>query len=193
MKWRWTLLAWPLGLVPLGWLVWQVVQGALGPDPAETFVQELGWWGLVMLTLSLAMRPVAQLFSLPGVVVLRRTFGLLAFGYITLHLLTWLLLLLGLQWDYLWEELNKRPYILIGSLSWLLLVPLAVTSTRKQRRRLGKKWVKLHKLVFPAVVLGVLHHAWIQKSDYTETIIFALMVGLLFIYRLLKQKGAFKK
>ncbi|MAX55031.1 MAG: sulfoxide reductase heme-binding subunit YedZ [Alcanivoracaceae bacterium] len=187
MKTRyWTWLGWPLGAVPLACLVLEAASGQLGPDPAEVFVERLGWWALVLLLTCLAMRPAAQLLRVPGLVVWRRTFGLWAFGYVSLHFLAWATLLLGWDPNYLGEELGKRPYIIVGLLGWLAMWPLAATSTRKARRRMGARWGKLHRLVFPAVILGVVHQSWVQKSGYGETLIFALVLAMLLIYRGLK-------
>ena len=187
MKTRyWTWLGWPLGAVPLACLVLEAASGQLGPDPAEVFVERLGWWALVLLLTCLAMRPAAQLLRVPGLVVWRRTFGLLAVGYVSLHFLAWATLLLGWDPNYLGEELGKRPYIIVGLLGWLAMWPLAATSTRKARRRMGARWGKLHRLVFPAVILGVVHQSWVQKSGYGETLIFALVLAMLLIYRGLK-------
>ena len=138
MKTRyWTWLGWPLGAAPLAWLVLEAASGQLGPDPAEVFVERLGWWALVLLLTCLTMRPAAQLLRVPGLVVWRRTFGLWAFGYVSLHFLAWATLLLGWDPNYLGEELGKRPYIIVGLLGWLAMWPLAATSTRKARRRMG--------------------------------------------------------
>lgn len=185
---RWTWLAWPLGSIPLLVVIWRATQGLLGPDPAEVFVELLGWWSLVMLLVCLAMRPAAQLLHLPGLVVWRRTFGLWAFTYVSLHFLAWATLLLGWDLSYLGQELSKRPYIIVGGLAWLALWPLALTSTRKARRRLGRNWTKLHRLIFLALLLALIHQSWVQKSGYGETLVFAGLALALVLYRVWKDR-----
>lgn len=177
---RWLWLAWPLGLAPLGWSVWAGLTGASGPDPAKALVSDLGWWGLFWLLACLSVRPSVQIFGLPWLFPLRRHFGLLAFTWLSLHLIAWAWLLLGLDLSGIAGELVKRPYILVGFTAWCLLVPLALTSSRVSRRRLGRRWVRLHKLVYPAALLGVLHDFWLQKAGYLEPAVFAMvLVGLL--------------
>ncbi|MDF1780986.1 MAG: sulfoxide reductase heme-binding subunit YedZ [Alcanivoracaceae bacterium] len=177
---------WPLGCVPFVVLLWQGLSGALGPDPAKTFVAQLGWWAFIGLLLTLSARPLALWLKQPWLVALRRTFGLLSFAYASLHLIAWAWLLLGWDVRYIGDELSKRPYIIVGVSAWLCLLPLAVTSTRNSRRKLGKKWVRLHKLIFPAVLLVLVHDFWIQKSGYTEQVVFALVLFVLLGWRLME-------
>lgn len=189
---HWSWVAWPLGAVPLAGIIYLAISGQLGPDPAETLVELLGWWSLVMLLTCLTMRPAAQMIKVPGLVIWRRTFGLWAFAYVCMHFLAWATLLLGWDPGYLGEELTKRPYIIVGMLAWLALWPLALTSTRKSRRRMGQKWVKLHRLVFPALVLGLVHQSWVQKSGYGETLIFVSVAVILLLYRILHGRNMVK-
>ncbi|MQX54857.1 protein-methionine-sulfoxide reductase heme-binding subunit MsrQ [Alcanivorax sediminis] len=189
---QWSWLAWPLGALPLAGIIYQAVSGQMGPDPAETLVKLLGWWSLVMLLVCLAMRPAAQLMRVPGLVIWRRTFGLWAFAYVCMHFICWGTLLLGWDPAYLGQELTKRPYIIVGSLGWLALWPLALTSTRRSRRRLGQKWVKLHRLVFVALALGLVHQSWVQKSGYGETLIFVSIATILLLYRVLHGRNMVK-
>lgn len=190
---HWSWIAWPLGALPLVGISWLAITGQLGPDPAETLVQLLGWWALVVLLVCLAMRPTAQVLKIPGLVIWRRTFGLWAFGYVCLHFVAWGTLLLGWDPAFLGEELTRRPYIIIGVLAWLALWPLALTSTRKSRRRLGHKWVTLHRLVFPAVLLALVHQSWVQKSGYGETLIFVSVATILLLYRVLHGRNMIRK
>lgn len=180
---RLLVLLWPLGCVPFCVLLWQGLSGALGPDPAKVFVASLGWWALVALIATLAARPVAITLRQPWLVAARRTLGLLAFAYASIHLVAWSWLLLGWDWGYIGGELNKRPYILVGFSAWLLMLPLALTSTRASRRKMGARWQKLHKLIFPAVLLGLIHDTWIQKSGYGEQLFFLIVLLGLFAWR----------
>ena len=190
---QWTWVAWPLGAVPLAWVTYLAVSGQLGPDPAETLVELLGWWSLVCLLVCLAMRPAARLLKVPGLVIWRRTFGLWAFAYVSLHFLAWATLLLGWDPSFLGEELTRRPYIIVGMGAWLALWPLALTSTRKARRRLGRNWAKLHRLVFLAVLLALVHQSWVQKSGYGETLVFVGVTVILLLYRLLHGRNMVRK
>ncbi len=190
---QWTWVAWPLGAVPLAWVTYLAVSGQLGPDPAETLVELLGWWSLVCLLVCLSMRPAAQLLKVPGLVIWRRTFGLWAFASVSLHFLAWATLLLGWDPSFLGEELTRRPYIIVGMGAWLALWPLALTSTRKARRRLGRNWAKLHRLVFLAVLLALVHQSWVQKSGYGETLVFVGVTAILLLYRLLHGRNMVRK
>ena len=185
-------VVWPLGCMPFAVLLWQGLSGALGPDPTKTFVADLGWWAFVSLITCLVMRPLALKLGQPWLVPLRRTFGLLAFAYASLHLLAWAWLLLGWDPAFIGKELTKRPYIIVGFSAWLLMLPLALTSTRASRRRLGKRWVKLHRLVFPAVLLGLVHDIWIQKSGYGEQLVFGSIIFVLLGWRLLEARSGGK-
>lgn len=183
-------LAWPLGLLPLALIVHAGLTGGLGADPAKELVSELGWWGLVWLLACLAVRPVVRVSGWSALFPLRRHLGLLAFVWLSLHFLAWSGLLLG--WDVagIAEEIVQRPYILAGFSAWLALVPLAVTSHRRARRRLGRRWQRLHRLVYPAAILGVLHDLWIQKSGFAEPLAFALVLAALLWWRWQNRAGA---
>ena len=180
----WTWIAWPLGALPLAWVLYEGLTGASGPDPVAALVNALGWWALVLLLVCLAMRPAAQLLNIPALVIWRRTFGLWMFIYASLHFLAWATLILGWDPGRLATELSKRPYIIAGAAAWLALWPLALTSTRKARRRLGKRWVKLHKLIFLALPLALVHQFWVQKSGFGESLAFLAVALVLVGYRL---------
>ncbi|MBA57244.1 MAG: sulfoxide reductase heme-binding subunit YedZ [Pseudomonadales bacterium] len=170
-------------LLPLAWLSYLVFSGHIGADPAEKIVRELGLYGACFLWGSLAMTPLRLLTGKPQWIAYRRALGLWAFAYLSLHLLAFVVIWAGLDWGIVVEEVTKRPYVYIGLLGWLLLVPLAFTSTRATRRRLGRRWLTLHKLVYLVAVLGLIHMAWIAKLDYLQVLVFALILSLLFICR----------
>ncbi|GAA5111713.1 sulfite oxidase heme-binding subunit YedZ [Alloalcanivorax gelatiniphagus] len=180
----WTWIAWPLGALPLAWVLWQGVTGGSGPDPVAALVNALGWWALVLLLVCLTMRPAARLLNIPALVIWRRTFGLWMFIYASLHFLAWATLILGWDPGRLATELSKRPYIIVGAAAWLALWPLALTSTRKARRRMGKRWVKLHRLIFLALPLALIHQFWVQKSGFGESLAFLAVALVLVGYRL---------
>ncbi|HRN61089.1 MAG TPA: protein-methionine-sulfoxide reductase heme-binding subunit MsrQ [Luteimonas sp.] len=175
----------PLAL--LGWKFWQVFSeadiDALGADPVAAIEHELGLWALRLLLLTLAITPLRQLTGQPQLLRFRRMLGLYAFAYASLHFAAWLGLDLRGYWTQLFEEIVKRPYITVGFTAWLLLVPLALTSTRGWMRRLGRSWGQLHKLVYAVAVLAVLHFWWIVKSDYREPLLYAVILALLLGWR----------
>lgn len=183
-----------LALAPLGWLLWhawQVASGldidALGADPVAEIEHRTGIWALRLLLLTLAITPLRQITGLTGLLRFRRMLGLYAFAYASLHLAAFLILDLGGWWSSVFEEILRRPYITVGFLAWLGLVPLAVTSTRGWMRRLGRGWVRLHRLVYVIAALGVLHLWWIVKSDLREPLLYASILGALLGWRLYRR------
>ncbi len=179
----------PLAL--LAWGVWRVWSGtdidALGPDPVAAIEHELGLWALRLLLLTLAVTPLRQLTGQTALMRFRRMLGLYAFAYASLHLSAYLVLDLRGWWTLVFEEIVKRPYITAGFAAWLLLVPLALTSTRGWMRRLGRHWGRLHRLVYAVAVLAVLHFWWIVKSDYREPLLYAAILAALLGWRVWKR------
>jgi len=179
----------PLAL--LAWKFWQVFGeadiDALGADPVAAIEHELGTWALRLLLLTLAVTPLRQLTGQPVLLRFRRMLGLYAFAYASLHFAAYLLLDLRGYWAQVFEEIAKRPYITVGFAAWLLLVPLALTSTQGWMRRLGRAWGRLHALVYAIAVLAVLHFWWIVKSDYREPLLYAAILALLLGWRAWKR------
>ena len=180
-----------LALAPLAWLgwqVWQVASGsdidALGAEPVVAIEHALGIWALRLLLLTLAVTPLRQLTGQPALLRFRRMLGLYAFVYASLHFATWLALDLGADLSQVLTEIARRPFITVGFLAWLLLVPLAITSTRGWMRRLGRNWGRLHRLVYAIAALAVLHFWWIVKSDWREPALYAGLLALLLGWRL---------
>jgi methionine sulfoxide reductase heme-binding subunit len=169
--------------VPLAQLGVRALRDDLGADPIKTVTHATGLWTLRLLLATLAVTPLRRLFGWAQLAPYRRTLGLLAFTYCTLHLLTYALLDLWGAWDTLVEDIVKRPYITVGFAGFLMLVPLAITSTRGWIRRLGKRWVELHRLVYAAAVAGCLHFLWQVKKDVREPLIYAAILGALFAAR----------
>jgi len=157
--------------------------GDLGADPIRTVALTTGLWTLRFLLATLAVTPLRRLAGFAQLAPYRRTFGLLAFTYASLHFLTYAVLDLWGQWDTLLEDIAKRPWITLGFTGFVLLVPLAVTSTRAWIRRLGKRWVQLHRLVYAAAVAGCVHFLWLVKKDVREPLIYAAILGTLFAAR----------
>ncbi|MBZ4394322.1 MULTISPECIES: sulfite oxidase heme-binding subunit YedZ [unclassified Myxococcus] len=172
------------GLLPLALLAVQGPLGQLGPNAIEAALNQTGLLALVMLLASLACTPVRLLTRWTWPARVRRTLGLLAFTYACAHLLTYAVLDQGLAWRALGEDVVKRPFITVGFTAWVLLVPLAVTSTNRWVRRLGfPRWQRLHRLAYVAAVLGVVHFVWRVKQDVTEPLIYGAVLALLFAVR----------
>lgn len=161
----------------------------LGTDPVKAGEHALGEWTLRLLFATLLITPLRHHTGWNWLAKHRRTLGLLAFAYVWLHFLTWLLLDVQLWvseyvgWKEIWTDLTDRPYITIGMLALLLMVPLAVTSTRAMIARLGKRWRALHRLAYVVTVLGVIHFFMAVKKDVTEPLVYALVAALLLGWR----------
>lgn len=173
-----------LALLPLLALLWDGYADGLGAEPVEEITHRTGWWALTLLMASLAVTPIRRLTGWNRVIQVRRTLGLFAFFYATLHVLVYFGLDQGFTLAYIGEDILERPYITVGFSAWLLLVPLALTSTRGWIRRLGRRWQLLHRLVYPAAILAVLHFLWLVKADLREPLIFAAILTALLGLRL---------
>ncbi len=177
-----------VGLLPAAWLGLGVLRDTLGANPVETLEHESGEWTLRLLLATLAVTPLRRAFGWTWLAPYRRTLGLLAFGYCCLHLSIYALVDLWGAWDTLVEDVLERPYITVGFTGFLLLVPLAVTSTRAWMRRLGRRWVVLHRLVYAAAIAGCVHFLWLVKADLREPLIYASVLALLLAARLWPRK-----
>jgi len=181
-----------LALTPFAWLLWKVRDVAttgsnvLGADPVAEIEHFLGLWAIRFLMLALAITPLRQWTGQAVLVRFRRMLGLYAFFYASVHFSAYLGLDLRGYWTQIFEEIAKRPYITVGFAAWLLLVPLAVTSTTGWIRRLGRNWVRLHKLVYAIGVLAVLHFWWLVKSDIREPALYAAILSVLLGWRAVK-------
>lgn len=161
---------------------------SLGANPVERIQDTFGEWGLRFLVITLAVTPVRDWFGLPWLVQLRRMLGLYAFCYVLMHFLTWLILDQGLYWSGIVQDIGERPFITIGFTALLLLIPLAVTSTNKMMRRLGKRWKSLHRSIYAICLLAVWHYYWQVKADTTEPLIYLAIVLVLLGWRAWKSR-----
>ncbi len=170
-------------LAPLAVLVADILMGNLSPNPIQDITFRTGKAAMVLLTLSLAATPVYIVFGFKGARKARKALGLYAFLYATLHFLTYAWL------DYDWDlylirlEITEKLYVLVGFAAFLMLIPLAITSTKGWQRRLKKNWVRLHKLVYAAGVLVMLHYIWVQKADIRQPLAWTALLILLFAIR----------
>lgn len=181
-----------LCLIPLASLALRTFENGgtgLGTNPIETIQDTLGQWGLRLLLITLAITPLRDWFNAPWLVMLRRMLGLFAFCYVLLHFLTWLFLDQGLYWSGILADIAKRPFITIGFLALLLLIPLAVTSTNGMMRRLGKRWKTLHRLIYLIVLLGIWHYYWQVKADIREPLIYLGIAVALLGWRVWKSRS----
>ena len=165
---------------------WAFYSDALGANPIEALLHVLGRWALAFLLLGLAVTPVRGVTGWSRVIKVRRLLGLFAFFYGVLHFLVYLGLDQGFAWSFILEDIGERPFITVGFLALVLLVPLAVTSTRGWIRRLGRRWRLLHRLVYPAAALAVLHFYWKVKADTFWPLVAA---GVLFVLLVARVPG----
>lgn len=179
LTWITHLGAW----VPLAVLLWEYFTNRLGVDPVREILFHTGTTSLVLLVLALAVTPVNTVFGWKQVVRLRRPLGLYAFFYVCLHLLTFVWLDYALDITFLIQGIVEQRYVLVGFAAFLLLIPLAVTSTKGWQRRLGKRWKMLHKLNYLIIILALIHFIWLVKNVYIEPAIYAGIVALLFLAR----------
>jgi sulfoxide reductase heme-binding subunit YedZ len=175
------LLAALLASLPLLLLGQGIFARSLGPDPGQAVTESLGIAALQLLIATLAMTPLRRWTGWGGWIRIRRMLGLFAFFYAVLHVLAFLQFVLG--WTDLWATFTKRPYIVAGALSFLMLVPLALTSTKGMMKRLGKHWKQLHKLVYPIVVVAWIHFVWQARSDVGEMVFYGVLVLFLLAVR----------
>lgn len=172
--------------IPLGLLLWDLYRQRVGPNPLEFATRTTGMLTLVFLCLTVAITPLRQIFRLNSLVKYRRMLGLFAFFYGTLHLLTYVWFDRLFNLVSVAQDVAQRPFILVGMTAFLLMVPLAITSTNKMVKRIGgKRWAKLHRLVYVAAIAGVVHFWMLVKSDIRLPLTFAFIVLFLLGYRLL--------
>jgi sulfoxide reductase heme-binding subunit YedZ len=178
------------GLLPVAVLILDALSGALGANPIQRATLQTGLLTLVLLILSLACTPLRLLTGWTWPARIRKTLGLLAFGYAALHFLIYLFDH-GFDLTLMTEDVLKRPFITAGFTALLLLVPLALTSTPRAVKRLGfQRWTRLHQLAYAAVSLGALHYYWGVKQDHTPPLIYAAVIATLFLIRFLKRRPA---
>ncbi len=173
-------------LVPFFALLLRIYQNDLGPDPAQELSIETGEWTLRFLLITLAMTPLRQITNLLVFVRHRRMLGLFALFYASVHFLSWMAFLLGFRWFAIVEELVERPYITVGFSAFLILIALGVTSPKAMVRKLGKNWKRLHRLVYLAAILGVVHLLWILRTNIGEAVLYGSILALLLGYRIIR-------
>ncbi len=173
------LALWPLFSIGL-----QTYLDKLGANPVELIERHFGKWTLIFLCLTLAMTPLCKLTQNGQWVLYRRMLGLFVFFYSTVHFLCYV----GIDYQFAWHDMKddilKHRYVLVGFLAWLLLIPLAITSSNKMIQRLRTKWKRLHRLVYLIAILGLLHFFWLIKKDMTQPLIYSGVLLILFLLRM---------
>ena len=173
-----------ISLWPILSLSIAIFQNNLGANPVEFIERHFGKWALIFLCLTLSMTPLRRITHMNQWILYRRMLGLFTFFYATVHLLCYI----GLDYHFAWVDIKndiiKHRYVLVGFLGWLLLLPLAITSSDKMMRKLKFNWKRLHRLIYLIAILGVLHFLWLVKKDITEPLIYAFIIFILFLLRL---------
>jgi methionine sulfoxide reductase heme-binding subunit len=178
------VLVFLLGLAPLFWLGWRAYEGRLTANPIEFITHFTGDWTLRLVIIGLFVTPLRKILNWPNLIRYRRMIGLFAFFYVCLHFTTWIWLDKFFDLDEMWKDVAKRKYITVGMAGFLMLIPLAVTSTAGWIRRLGgKRWQLLHRLVYLTAVAGVIHYYWLVKSDVRQPVMYGAIVALLLAWR----------
>jgi methionine sulfoxide reductase heme-binding subunit len=183
---RWSKVAvFAVCLTPLARLVWRAYHGNLTANPVE-FVQHFtGDWTLRFLLITLSVTPLRKLLNIPDLIRFRRMLGLFAFFYVCLHFLTYLWPDQNFDLASMWKDVAKRTFITVGFLGLVLLVPLALTSTKGWIRRLGgKRWQSLHRLIYISTLCGIIHYYWLVKSDHRLPLLYGAILTILLLYRL---------
>jgi methionine sulfoxide reductase heme-binding subunit len=172
-------------LVPFLLLCWDALTSNLGPNPVETLQHGTGDWTLRFLIITLAVSPLRKILNFPELIRFRRMLGLFAFFYVCLHFLTYIGPDQSFSISAMWKDVFKRPFITVGFLGFVLLIPLALTSSASWIRRLGgRRWRALHSVIYISAVAGVIHYYWLVKSDVRKPVQYAFFVGVLLIWRL---------
>lgn len=183
---KWTKVAvFLVCLIPFGGLLWRILHNNLGANPVEFIQHATGDWTLRFLVFTLSITPLRKLLHLPDLIRFRRMLGLFAFFYVSLHFLTYLGPDQSFSLSAMWKDVAKRPFITVGFLGFVLLIPLALTSTAGWIRRLGgKRWQQIHRAIYVTAVCGVIHYYWLVKSDVRKPLFYGALVGILLLWRL---------
>jgi methionine sulfoxide reductase heme-binding subunit len=186
-------LVFGLCLLPLVLLIYGAINNTLGVNPVEAMTRKTGDWTYYFLLITLSITPLRRFFDQSWLIQYRRMFGLYVFFYASLHLLTYVWFDQYFNLNDIVRDIIKRPFITLGMLCWLLLVPLAITSNQAMIRRLKKNWVRLHLLVYPIAMTGLIHHVMMIKADYQQPLILGIILLLLLASRVYFRYAQIKK
>ena len=173
------LCLWPLGIIIL-----DIYYNNLGAEPVKKIMNHFGEWTLIFICLTLTMSPLKRITNLSFWIKFRRMLGLFVFFYATVHLLTYVGLDYRFDWDPIINDVLKKKYIFIGFSAWLLLVPLAITSSQKMIKILGRNWKNLHRLVYVIAIFGSLHYIWLSKTIFFKPLVYTLIIVVLLALRI---------
>ncbi len=183
-KWK-KVVVFLLCLVPLGMLVWRALHGELTANPIEFITRATGDWIIRFLIITLSITPLRKVLRLPQLIRFRRMLGLFAFFYVCLHFLTYLGPDQSFDLGGMWKDVAKRPYVTVGFTAFVLLIPLALTSTAWSIRRLGgRRWQQLHRAIYISAICGIIHYYWLVKSDVRKPLFYGALVSLLLAWRI---------
>jgi len=183
---KWTkVIVFCLCLVPFGWLLWRILQNDLTANPSQFLEHRTGDWTIRFIVFTLAISPLRKILHMPALIRFRRMIGLYAFFYVCLHFTAWIWFDKFFAWPDMWADVHKRPFITLGFTGFVLLIPLAITSTAGWIRRMGgKNWQMLHRLIYLTATLGAIHYYWSQKSDKHKPLEYAAVIAALLLWRL---------
>ena len=173
------LCLWPLGIIIL-----DIYYNNLGAEPVKKIMNHFGEWTLIFICLTLTMSPLKRITNLSFWIKFRRMLGLFVFFYATIHLLTYVGLDYRFDWEPIINDVLKKKYIFIGFSAWLLLIPLAITSSQKMIKLLGRNWKNLHRLVYVIAIFGSLHYIWLSKTIFFKPLIYTLIIVVLLALRI---------
>ena len=179
------LCLWPLGII-----ISDIYYNALGAEPVKKIMNHFGEWTLIFICLTLAMSPLKRITNLSFWIKFRRMLGLFVFFYATIHLLTYVGLDYRFDWQPIFNDVLKKKYIFIGFSAWLLLIPLAVTSSQKMIKILKHNWKNLHRLIYVIAIFGSLHYIWLSKTIFFKPLIYTTIIVVLLALRIKIKKRA---
>ena len=171
-------------LWPLGTIILDIYYNNLGAEPVKKIMNHFGEWTLIFICLTLTMSPLKRITNLSFWIKFRRMLGLFVFFYATVHLLTYVGLDYRFDWDPIFNDVLKKKYIFIGFSAWLLLIPLAITSSQKMIKILGRNWKNLHRLVYVIAIFGSLHYIWLSKTIFFKPLVYTLIIVVLLALRI---------
>ena len=173
-----------LSLIPFLIIIYKIYFNLLGPEPVKEITHHTGEWTLIFICLTLAMSPLKKLTNLTIWINFRRMLGLFIFFYATLHMLTYVVIDYRLDFSSISKDILTKRFIFVGFAAWLLMIPLALTSSRRAVLFLKEKWKKIHRLIYLIAILGVIHFLWLVKKDLTEPLIYAVIILILLLFRI---------
>ena len=172
-----------LSTIPFVLIIYKIFYNKLGPEPVKEITHFTGEWTLIFICLTLSMSPLKRFTSFIFWIKIRRMLGLFVFFYATLHLLTYVVIDYRLDWNQITDDVIKKKYVFVGFAAWLLLIPLAITSSQKMITLLKQNWKRLHRLIYAIAILGSLHFIWLSKTIYFKPLIYFIIITILLILR----------